>query len=353
MTLNWPMLGRLSRRLLGQRSGHMREIAQTTRTLAPEETTPVPPAIYPDGALDKVTGLSPWRNWPTETALIEGGRTTHAATLAHVVEDVTIFGPLVYKGVTQYDPSYGDERLWQSFQTPRQHIDAATLVSCYAGSRFFGPFLKDSLPQELLPDAGAHPIAMRTKSYGHEAKYRALFDLLAPPLVEHAYIRKLTFYDDFGQNSGKAARYATLHQRLSKQLQSPGMQPPVGVYLKRGQTGEARILSNETALEDTLRAQGFDVVEPAKLTAEEIARRTLDAPIVISVEGSHISHVAYSMARNGTLLVLQPPDRFAMAFKEFTDRVGIRFAFFVGDPAKGGFQIDLASFARFLDRIMT
>ncbi|MDX8353079.1 glycosyltransferase family 61 protein [Cognatiyoonia sp. IB215182] len=352
MTLNWPMVERLGRRLLGQRPGHLRDLAQQTITLAPAETATVPPAIYPDDALDKITGLSPWRSWPVETALIEAGQTTHAATLAHVVEDVMIFGPFIYKGVTHYDPSYGDEKLWQSFEARRQEIDSAALVSCFSGSRFFGPFLKDSLPLELLTDQDTHAIAMPTRAYSHEAGYRALFDLPAPPVVEHAHVRRLTFYDDFGQNAGRGARYETLHQRLRDHLKPRDADAPAGIYLKRGQTGEARILSNETELEDLLRTRGFDIVEPASLTAEEIAQQTLDAPIVISVEGSHISHVAYSMARTGTLLVLQPPDRFAMAFKEFTDRVGIQFSFFVGDASDGGFHIDLDSFQQFLDRVM-
>ena len=74
--------------------------------------------------------------------------------------------------------------------------------------------------------------------------------------------------------------------------------------------------------------------------------------MVISVEGSHISHVVYSMSRDGLLTVLQPPDRFAMAFKEFTDCIGLRFGFVVGDPTEGGFSVDLDTLRRFLDGVL-
>ncbi len=352
MRVNWPMLMRLGHRLTVKNPCHLRDLACETTTLSPEETTHVAPALYPKNAMDKVTGLSPWRHWSVETPLIEGGKATHAATKAHTVENVHISGPFVYKGASKYDAGYGDERLLQRKVGATQSIDRAVLVSCFGGSRFFGPFLKDSLTQELLPDDSASMIAMRTKTYDHEPGYRALFELPAPRTIERGHIRKLTFFDDFGQNAGKEVRYNTLKSRLRKNVIHDNHRPPVGVYLKRGMTGEARILTNEQAFEDHLQNLGFDIVEPAELPADEIARRTLDAPIAISVEGSHMSHVVYSMAPSGTLLVLQPPHRFAMAFKECTDRIGLRFAFFVGDPADGGFSVDLDEFQRFLDDVI-
>lgn len=351
MTINWPMLLRAAHQLTARNPGPLSDLAHETIEVAPEETAPTQPAIYPDGAMDKITGLSPWRSWPDENELITGAPRHHVATKAFVVDDVIISGPFVYKGAARYDPGYGEARLWQPSVETRK-FDEAVLVSSYAGSRFFGPFLKDSLPQELLPDDGAQKIAMRTRPYDHEAGYRALFDLPAPPLVERARVRRLTYYQDFGQNAGKAARYQMLHDRLRANAQQGDRRSPVGVYLKRGQTGETRILANESALERCLADIGFDIIEPAHLEADEIARRTLDAPIVVSVEGSHISHVSYSMAPTGTLLVLQPPDRFAMAFKEFTDCVGIRFAFVVCDPAKDGFEVDIDGLRRFMDRLM-
>lgn len=352
MTLNWPMLVRMGHRLTVRHPCTMADWASQSYEISPAESINAQPAVHPDGALDRITGLSPWRSWPIEAKLIEGGPKTHAGTKAFVVDDVTVSGPFVYKGATRYDPGYGKERLWDRSGARSIELDDAALVSCFSGSRFFGPFLKDSLPLELLPDDGAHRITMRTRAYGHEAGYRGLFDLYAPPLVNRARIRRLTIYEDFGQNAGKAGRYKTLHDRLRTTLAQQDHPAPVGVYLKRGDTGESRILQNEDALETYLTDLGFDIVEPAQLDADEIAKRTLNTPIVISVEGSHISHVAYSMAWTGTLLVLQPPDRFAMAFKEFTDRVGIRFGFVVGKLADGGFSVDLDELRYFMDRLM-
>jgi hypothetical protein len=73
--------------------------------------------------------------------------------------------------------------------------------------------------------------------------------------------------------------------------------------------------------------------------------------MVISCEGSHLSHAIYTMADDATLLVLQPPERFSLAFKAFTDRLDMRFAFVVGRPCPDGFEIDLDELSGFLDTL--
>lgn len=351
MSLNWPMLVRAGHRLITRKHRHIFEMAHRVDEISPAETTQIPAAIYPEGALEKVTGLSPWRTWDRELELINGGPDDHAATRAFTILDAVISGPYLYKGAAKHFAGYGTARLWDSSAGRSIALPEATLVSCISGSAFFGPFLKDSLPQELLAGEDAPKIALKTKDYGHEPGYRQLFGLPAPPLVQRARVARLTFFEDFGQTASRAARYRMLHDRLRANLDRKGHPVPAGVYLKRGATGETRILTNEHALEQHLAALGFDIVEPAVLDADEIARRTLDAPIVISVEGSHMAHVVYSMRANGTLLVLQPPDRFAMAFKEFTDRFDMGFAFVVGTQTEDGFAVDIDELQRLLDQL--
>lgn len=350
MRLNGAYLRWGFRRLVAGTSADIRTLARETDALHPEETAVSPPALHLDGALDKITGLSPWRTWPVEQSLIRGGSGKHGATLAHVIDDVMLSGGYIYKRETRSNPGYGEERIWMRDRARHVQLDTAHLVSCYAGSRFFGHFINDSLPLELLPDTDAAKITMRTRPYGHAPGYRALLDMPAPLCVSHGRIGQLTIYDDVGQNSGKARRYRSLRDRMRRKL--AGRDPaPAGIYLKRGATGEPRMLTNEAALEARLVRLGFDVIEPARLDAEEIARRTFGAPVVVSVEGSHMSHTVFTMADAAAFVVLQPPDRFAMAYKEFTDSIGLRFAFLVGTATPGGFEIDLDDLDRLLDRI--
>ena len=121
--------------------------------------------------------------------------------------------------------------------------------------------------------------------------------------------------------------------------------------MRRGSDGERRQLVNEAALADLLVAKGFDIIDLDRMDAAEIARRTLDAPIVIGVEGSHLSHAIYAMADSGAFLVIQPPDRFAMPYKEYADRMGMGFGFVVALPDAGGFAVDLDDIRMMLDRL--
>lgn len=329
-------------------SANITTLARDSWELHPAQTAVSPPAIYLDGSLNKITTLSHWRTW--ETALIRGGPGTHGATRAYLIDNVKLSGGHLYKRAAKLNPGYGKERIWAPGIGRVRHLDRAHLVSCYAGSLFLGTFLTDSLPLELLPGPGTPTITMPTNTYGHEASYRAIFDLPAPPYVSQGEVGRLTVYDDVGQNTGKTRRYHILRDRIKKAY--AGADPaPVEVYLKRGSTGENRILTNEAALEERLVQLGFDMIEPACMDAAAIARRTFGAPGVVSVEDSYMSHTVYTMAEGAAFVVLQPPDRFAMAYKEFTDSIGLRFAFIVGTATSGGFAVDLDNIDRILERL--
>jgi capsular polysaccharide biosynthesis protein len=102
-------------------------------------------------------------------------------------------------------------------------------------------------------------------------------------------------------------------------------------------------------VEHALLERGFRVIDIAQMGAEAIARQALDAPIVVGVEGSHLSHAIFAAHDDATFLVLQPPHRFSMSYKEYTDRVGMRYAFLVGDPAPDSFTISIDDLNRLLD----
>lgn len=351
MPVNTAMLWRRVQRLARGRPAPLHTLARETQVLCPEETLDSPPALHLPGALERVTALSPWRNWDAEHALIRGGPTRHAASTLHVVENVRVVDAHLYCGAAKAQPGFGRERLWLEGGHEHEEIAEAQLVTSAEGSHFFGPYLQCDFPLELIFPGDPTQRGMITKPYEHSEGYRRLVGLPTVPVMRRAFVRRLTIFVDFAQNTHKIARYHKLRAALRERLRPrSGAAPvPAGIYLKRGSTGEPRVLANEPRLCDFLAARGFDIVEPARLPAAEIAARTLDAPIVVSVEGSHLSHVIFSMADRGTMLVLQPPDRFAMPYKEYTDAVGMRFAFVVGRAASDGFEIDLDDIAATLD----
>lgn len=351
MSVNWPMLRWAGHRVFRGRSPDIRNVAEHEWVICPEETAPTKPALHPDGALDRIKGLSPWRDWEVEQGLIRGAPAEHAATRAHLIEDASIADAFVYRGGAKSRHGYGKERLIGPNLGPCQHLDSVHLVTNFAGSNFFGNFLLDDIPLGMIPDAGETAAVMVTRTYEHEPGYRELLGLPRPQLLRHARIGKLIIYTDFAQNSFKLSRYRILRERLRQHFAAQvGQQRPL-VYLKRGETGAHRLIENETELEAMLEKAGFDIVEPAALSAAEVARRTLDAGLVVSVEGSHLSHVIYSMADDAAFLVLQPPDRFAMPYKEFADRMDMRFGFVVGTLVPGGFRVDLPELQRMVERL--
>ncbi|HMO06059.1 MAG TPA: glycosyltransferase 61 family protein [Paracoccaceae bacterium] len=350
MTLNRPLLRRLLHRVLARGHVDLPRLASREWVLCPAETARTAPALHPAGALDRVTAISPWEDRARVEAAVRGGPGDHAATRAFEIEAVELAGAWLYKGPAKDLRGQGPARLFDPSLGPRRDVGTAHLVSCFAGSHYFGNFISDALTLELLPEAPQERVVMRTKAYVHEPGYRALLGLPRPRQLDHARIGRLTLYEDFAQNSSKARRYRALRARLRAAL---GDGPAAGplVYLKRGATGEPRRVLNEAALEAMLAGMGFVTVEPAALEPDEIARRSLGARLVVSVEGSHISHVLYSLADDGALLVLQPPDRMAMHYKALTDCLGQRFGFVVGLPGAGGFTVDLPELAAMVERM--
>ena len=335
-------------RLLRRRRPSLEEVADRTWEIFPAQTGQERAAIYLEDALDRITGFTPWNAPDYELKRVHGGAIEHVATKGHLLKSARISGPIVYCRAFKTLQGFGTERAFGA--PPRgDPIQRACLVSSFAGSHFFGPFLRD-ITVELIPDAGDPVIGLETKSYEHEAAYREMLSLPQPPKARNTTVSELTMYTDFGQNRFKQDRYRELRRRLRARFPDHGSGPP-GVYLKRGHSGEARILVNGEEVETALAARGFDIVEPGLLRAEEIVRRCLDARVIVSVEGSQVTHAAYTLADGGAYLVLQPPDRFAMAHKEVADCLEQRFAFDVGTPAEGGFVIDTGRLERLLDRL--
>ena len=350
MRPNLPMLVRRVRRVTSRQAPPITALARESWTLCPEEQRESAPAVHLPGAIEKVTALSPWRSWDTELELIRGGKGTHSASTAHVIADVDLVGAHLYKGPAKAQPGFGPERLLQP-PVPLVDLDEATLVTSPEGSHFFGPLLQCDFPLELIAPNHPSHFAMVTRPYEHAAGYRRLLGLPDIRCLQRARVRELTMYVDFAQNTHKTTRYLELRRRLRANVQPQGRAAKRGVYLQRGRTGELRVLENEAELVAFLDGHGFEIVEPARLSAAEIAARTLDAPLVISVEGSHLSHAIFTLADRGTMLVLQPPDRFAMPYKEYTDAVDMRFAFLVGEQSPQGFRVPLDDVQRMLEEL--
>jgi hypothetical protein len=345
---NIARLKRIARRVAHGPVDNIKSLADKQWVICPGESSRVPKAIHLESMIERIRGLSRWRNWEVERRMIDGDVIDHAPCIAHVLNDVDLVGAFLYKGAAVAQPGFGVDAWWSNEPAVREVLDEAELVSSNGASFYFGCWLLDEVPLSALLSGNPNTIRMQSQGYLHEAGYRQLLGQPAPRLVKRARVRHLTLFSDFGQNRSREQRYRQLRERLRRALGSSG-EPPSGVYLKRGRGGEPRVLGNEAEVEALMERLGFRVIEPTSLSADEIARLTLDATVVVSVEGSHLSHVIYSMADDATLLVIQPPHRFSLAYTEYTDRMSMRFAFVVGQPHPDGFIADPGDIARTID----
>lgn len=192
---------------------------------------------------------------------------------------------------------------------------------------------------------------MVTRPYHHEHGYRKLLDLERTYLVDNARVKSLTLYSQPAINSLRTKQYQELRNRVFRKYSVGNILPKRDIYLKRGNSGEKRLLENEQEIEALLAARGYEIVEPSSLSVDEIVRKTLGARVIVSVEGSHLSHVIFTIADDGAFVILQPPDRFSAVYKEFADCVGIKFAFVVGSKTNNGFEIDNGELNRIVDML--
>jgi capsular polysaccharide biosynthesis protein len=218
---------------------------------------------------------------------------------------------------------------------------------------WFGAYLLDDFPMEMLAPNETR-ISLEVLAYRDELAYRQLLELVPqPPRIRRGHISQMVYYEDPGINAHKADRYRTLRARIRerKRVSTSSAHGPL-IYLKRGRTGDPRMLRNEDEVENLLMRIGFEIVDPSILSVDEIVRRTMDARCVVSVEGSHKSHCIYTLADSGALVVLQPPDRFALPYKDFTDALGMRCGFVVGVQCEGGFRVVLEELERVLNVVL-
>lgn len=137
--------------------------------------------------------------------------------------------------------------------------------------------------------------------------------------------------------SHRRARLAQLRNRLHD---GEGPQRGHGVFLRRRGGGAARVLINEEEIERILATLGFEIIDPANDPAETIMIRCRDASIVVGVEGSGLAHGLLGCAPDAAFVVLQHPHRFNNVWKDFTDALGMRYAFLVGEGSREAFRVD-------------
>lgn len=344
---SWIPLKSLIQRRVLRRSPSLGETSSRSWTVSPAEKATVPAAIYLDESLDRVTGVGRDTTRDNELRRVKGGLTEHAPTLAYEVRRAYLLQGSLYAGPWRWRLARGGTLLrWQrdcAFER------SAALACTYYGSFFFGHWMRDDMPLALAAEGVDKPVVISRPGFRHEPGYRELLGI-DPCAHSACAFDRIAVIEDFSQNSFKKKRYEELRARLAARIPES---PCRRVYLRRGAVGaqDARLLINGEQVESLLAAQGFAIVDPDRLSADELCRHLRGAKVVVGVEGSHLAHVIYTMAGDGVICVLQPPYRFNNVYKDYADCAGMRYAFVIGVAGDGGFSIPTDDLARTLEKV--
>ena len=318
-----PNIRNIKRLFLGP--GTIQSAARDIEVLCPEERGEFCPSIYLDGQLDKATGAASGTELAAQLNPVTNRNVIHAPTIAYHIEKAVLTNGSIYSGNMKY---FLHPMPLKSTKNAPVYMKKAALASTKLGTQFFGHWLKDDCTQYLLAAKHGAPVSV-PPLYARvdQPEYESLFSQNWSATTE-AQIDHLVIYEDFSQNSLKRHRYQLLTARIRSRLVPKA---PAFVYFKRGNTGVPRLIANEDEIIKTLSKEGFIVVDMASDSLETIITSLMDAKIVVTLEGSHLSHCWFSPENRSGVVALQPPDSFTSITKGWLDAVSARFGFVVGD----------------------
>lgn len=321
-------------------------LASRSWEVAPAIETQVPPALFDEQDLSRISGVAPPNSLANQVKKARGGLQRHSATLAHELHDAVLCGGHVF---TKRLTFRIDTTPVPLFAPPiEQEFDAGVLANSHFGLRYFGHWLIDDLPRAIAAEQLGKPVSALQRPSAHQTDYLAALGI-DMPTPRAARFKRLVILEDFGQNLYKRQRYGMLRETLRKRLRPSGGRK---VMLLRGESGARRLLVNEQEVAAAMKARGFEVFDPLHARLEDMAAACLDAEVVLGVEGSQLANGVMWMKTTGTLVVIQPPQYFDMYFKGRCDCEGMRYAFIVAEPrSSDAFWLDINPLQRLLDRL--
>ena len=310
------------------------------------ETVTGPPCVVIPGQFERVSACAFGVDIVQEVAQVQGAARNLEPTLRYVLEDVLVDGGIIFRNGRQKMfnpelPSIQPKSQWEQYD---EVVLRSSLVGCY----YFGHWLRDDCATHLLAERAGTPMSMPTPSWPDRASYLAVFGQSCK-VVQRAHVKRMILFHDISQNTHKTERLRALRAKVI-QAQTSQQNGRV-IYLRRGQGGRQRTILNEPEIIEALASRGVVVVQAESLAVPELIRKLLGARIIMSVEGSQLSHALYTLRDGGGLLVIQPPDRFFNSHMDWVRALGMRYGIVVGELRDAGFHLPTDDLLRTLDKL--
>lgn len=327
-----------------------RTVASDIVTVCPEETGVRPKAFYLEDQLDRVrSAVESPGGLELQLARISETPVTHAATRALCFRNAALLKGYLFAGGSRRQLTMEKPPVVPRLVADR--IETASLVGTPASDVFFGHYLMDDSATALLAREFG-PVrsvkSLKRESWTHAAEYRSRMRISAPE-VDDAFISEAWLFEDIGMNSNRRDRMNAVRKSLSfSRCEGAGH----AVFILRSSFGQdLRLLENELEIADVLANSGFTVCNPMLESVDEIVGKVGGASIVVSVEGSALTHAYLTMQDNGAIVTIQPPYRFDNVWKDFTDLIGMKYAFVVGEGDRHRFRLEPADLMRTIDLV--
>jgi capsular polysaccharide biosynthesis protein len=117
----------------------------------------------------------------------------------------------------------------------------------------------------------------------------------------------------------------------------------------RGTGGKQRTLVNEEEIVNALMRRGVVIMQAETLSVPELIMELFGARIIISVEGSQLSHALFTLREEGGVLAIQPPDRFFNSHRDWVYALNMHYGIVVGEQRKLGFYLPTDDLLRTID----
>lgn len=310
------------------------------------------PAITPfvwEAHLPRIRGAAQFTVEHTISQFLRRKTFLFRPVVAHWLGDATMLDGSVYCRGYRHDLRAFDSRRRVGLKPtgPTAEIGEAALVSTSLGSTWWGHWLEDDVPLQLLTEPFAPPVGHWRAPYRYEASFQEALGVVAPARYGAALFKKLLVVDDAGQNPDKTRRYHVLRERTSRLPRGHHR-----VFLSRGASGARRILVNEAEVRARLEGQGFTTVDVATCTAQQLIATCTGASVVVSVEGSHLAPLLYLMANFSTMIILNPPFQVQTTVATVALFCSISSGMFICEPSgnsRTDFVADPEELLRFID----
>lgn len=331
-------------RRLGIASDDLTEFASERWEIGAADTCFIRPAAFLDGQLDRIKDTIFLSQEQIVRAFTGGFDENEGPTYGYHLKNVDLVDGVLYgeKGIRHLRPR---TRRLPAYIVP-QEVETGAIYESWWGNRWFGNWLSDDCPRYLLAKAHGTPVTTSFVSTGHVPEYESKLGI-EPKRLSRARFRELVIFEDFTKNEERRNRANEVRRRLVDDV--PYTSHP-GVFITRGTTGEARILSNEGEIAERFATErGFKIIDPTTSSLNDIVSACAGAKVVAGIEGSQLVHGLLAMSPGAILFAIQPPYRVTSVLKFFTDRQGMGYAFVIATGSPDSFEVDWDEIALTLD----